>query len=435
MSVENLIDRINKKETVVGVIGLGYAGLPLAIEFAEEGFEVVGFDLNEERVSKLQNGQSYIEDISSARLKEQVRDKRLSLTAHSKDLARADVILICVQTPLRKSKEPDISFIIKAIEGIPTPKKERLIVLQSTTFPGTTEEYVRPYFEKNGCKIGKNLFLVFAPERIDPSNKKFHSSNIPKIIGGETEACSRVGKVLFEQVIEKVVVVDSAKSAEMVKLLENTFRADNIAMVNEFALMCHEMDIDVWEVIDAAATKPFGFMPFYPGPGLGGHCLPVDPVYLSWKAKILDFDPRFIDLATVINAQMPQEIVVRIGDLLNDKGKSLKGSHVFIVGVSYKKNVADYRESPALDVIDLLQKKGATIEYHDPHVAQFELNEKVFHSKKLSESHLKKQDIVVVLTNHDEIDFKSLVKQSPFLFDTRNATKGLSAAKGKLIRL
>lgn len=436
MSAQKFIDRIKKKDIVIGVIGLGYAGLPLAIEFAEEGFKVVGLDINQKRVAQLKKGDSYIEDIPSVRLKEQVQNKKFLPTDDPKLLSDVDAILICVQTPLRKSKEPDISFIIQAVEAIPAPgDKERLIVLQSTTFPGTTEEFIRPHFEKNGRKVGKNFYLAFAPERIDPSNKKYSSNLIPKIVGGETPECTQVAQVLFEQVIDQVVAVSSSRVAEMVKLLENTFRAVNIALVNEMALICNKMDMDVWEVIEAASTKPFGFMPFYPGPGLGGHCLPVDPLYLSWKAKIFDFDPRFIDLATVINAQMPQEVVNRVSELLNEKGKSLKGAHILALGVAYKKNVADYRESPALDVIDLLNKKGARIEYHDPCVAEFVLGEKEYKSKKLTSSLLKKQDMVVILTNHDEIDYQLLINESNLIFDTRNATKGLNAKKSKLVRL
>lgn len=421
---------------MIGVIGLGYAGLPLAIQFAEKGFKVVGLDLNQKRIQALKNGESYIEDIVSSRLHEPIQNKSLFPTDNAKHLAQADVILISVQTPLRKSKEPDIRFIIRAVEEIPNPgEKERLIVLQSTTFPGTTEEFIRPHFEKWGRKIGEDLFLVFAPERIDPSNKKYPSNRIPKIVGGETAECARVGKVFFEQVLKNVVVVSSSRAAEMVKLLENTFRAVNIALVNELALICHKMGLDVWEVIDAAATKPFGYMPFYPGPGLGGHCIPVDPHYLTWKAKNFNFNPRFIDLATVINAQMPQEIVARLSELLKEKGKSLKGAQIYVIGVAYKKNISDYRESPALDVIHLLSKKGARIEYYDPHVPQFALHEKKYASKKPTATWLQKQDAVVILTDHKKVDYRSLVVQAPLIFDTRNATKGLASKNGKLVRL
>ena len=436
MSAQNFINRIKKKEVVIGVIGLGYAGLPLAIQFAEKGFRVVGLDLNQKRIQALKKGESYIEDIPSARLRGPIQKNLLLPSENPQQLAQADVILICVQTPLRKSKEPDISFIIRAIEEIPNPgEKERLIVLQSTTFPGTTEEFVRPYFEKHGRTVGKDFFLVFAPERIDPSNKKYPSNQIPKIVGGETAECARVGKFFFEQVLKNVVVVSSSRAAEMVKLLENTFRAVNIALVNELALICHKMGLDVWEVIDAAATKPFGYMPFYPGPGLGGHCIPVDPHYLTWKAKIFKFNPRFIDLATVVNAQMPQEIVARLAELLKKEGKNLKGAQIYVVGVAYKKNISDYRESPALDVIHLLKKKGARIEYYDPHVPQFILHDKKYVSKKPTTISLQKQDAVVILTDHKKVDYRSLVAQAALVFDTRNATKGLSSKKGKLVRL
>ncbi len=436
MSAEQFINRIKKKEVVIGVIGLGYAGLPLAIQFAEKGFKVVGLDLNKKRIQALKNKESYIEDIASARLREPIGKKYLFPTDDPKQLAQADVVLICVQTPLRKSKEPDIRFILQAVKEIPNPgEKERLIVLQSTTFPGTTEEFVRPHFEKNGRKIGKDLFLVFAPERIDPSNKKYPSDQIPKIIGGETPECARVGKVFFEQVLKKVVEVSSSRGAEMVKLLENTFRAVNIALVNELALICHKMGLDVWEVIDAAATKPFGYMPFYPGPGLGGHCIPVDPYYLTWKAKNFNFNPRFIDLATVINAQMPHEIVARLSKLLKERGKSLKGAQLYLVGVAYKKNISDYRESPALDVLDLLKKKGARIEYYDPYVPHFTLHEKKYASKKPTVNGLKKQDAIVILTDHEKVDYRFLIAHARLIFDTRNATKGLASKNEKLVRL
>jgi len=436
MSAQRLIEKIKKKDAVVGVIGLGYAGLPLAVELAEIGFTVIGVDLNRERVHSLQNGKSYVEDIPSPRLNEQIRDQRFLPTDNSEELSRADVILICVQTPLRKTKDPDISFILKAIEGIPSPgSKERLIVLQSTTFPGTTQEVIKPYFENSGRKVGKDFFLVFAPERIDPGNTKYHSANIPKIIGGETDQCVRVGQVFFELVFEKVIPVSSTRVAEMVKLLENTFRMVNVALVNEFALMCHKMNLDVWEVIDSASTKPFGFMPFYPGPGLGGHCLPVDPLYLSWKAKIFNFDPRFIDLATSINSRMPEEVVNRIADILNEKGQSLKGAHLLMLGVAYKQNIADVRESPALDILQILREKGGHVSYHDPYISKFDFEGETYTSHKLTANLLKKSDMAIIVTSHDSFDYSFILENSKIVFDTRNATKGLNSNKCKVVRL
>lgn len=430
MPAQRLISKIKKKDAVVGVIGLGYAGLPLAIDFAEEGFQVVGLDLNRDRIQSLKKGKCYVEDISSARVKEQIRNKRFFPSDNPEDLTHADVILICVQTPLRQTKEPDISFILKALEEIPSPgSKERLIVLQSTTFPGTTEEILKPHFEKSGRKVGKDFFLVFAPERIDPGNKKYHSSNIPKVIGGQTSECAKVGKVFFEQIVDKVIPVTSPRVAEMVKLLENTFRTVNIALVNELSLMCHKMGLDIWEVIQVAASKPFGFMPFYPGPGLGGQCLPVDPLYLSWKAKIFNFEARFIDLASSVNANMPQVVVSRIAELLNQKGKPLNESNILLLGVAYKKNIADIRESPALDIFHLLKEQGAHLVYHDPFVPHFNFEGVVISSHKLTSSLIKKNDLVVILTDHDDFNYSLILKNSKLVFDTRNATNGLKNVK------
>lgn len=436
MSVQRFIEKIKKKETVIGVIGLGYAGLPVAVKFAEKGFKVIGVDINKSRVEQLKAGKSFIEDIPPARVGKQVRLKRLHPTDNSEELAVADAVIICVPTPLRKTKEPDISYIIKAIEQIPAPGgKDRLLALQSTTFPGTTEEIMLPYFEKSGRKLGKNFFLVFAPERVDPGNKKFDFHNTPKIVGGDTAECRRAGKALFEQVVDKVVPVSSTRVAEMVKLLENTYRTVNIALVNELALMCHKMGLDVWEVIEAASTKPFGFMPFFPGPGLGGHCLPVDPLYLSWKAKVFDFDPRFIDLASAINARMPQEVVYRLADILNTKGKALHNAKILLLGVAYKKNISDVRESPALDIFHMLKEKESRIIYHDPHVPEFTYEGKTWISEKLSSQLLKSSDLVVLLTDHDAFDLDFICKHSRLIFDTRNAVKNHKKIKEKVIRL
>lgn len=431
-----LIQKIKNKKARVGVIGLGYVGLPLALEFAEAGFKVIGVERNREKAAAIQKGKSYVEDIDSARLAQQVRNQRLRATQNAQELVDADVILICVPTPLSKTKDPDLSYIEEALKSVPAPAgKERLIVLESTTYPGTTEEIILPYFQQSGRKVGKDFFLAFSPERVDPGNPKFHTANIPKVIGGVTPECTRAAALLYEQVIEKVIPVSSTRVAEMVKLLENTFRSVNIGLVNEIALMCHRMGLDVWEVIDAAATKPFGFMPFYPGPGLGGHCLPIDPLYLSWKARSFDFRAKFIDLASEINGVMPRVVVNRIADWLNEQGKSVKGSRVLVVGVAYKKNVSDVRESPALDVLALLKEKGAALAYHDPHVPQLSLEGETLHSQKLTAALLEKSDLVAIVTPHDELDLPYILSHAPLVFDTRNATKGIASKKAKVMKL
>lgn len=431
-----LVDKIKSKKAIIGVIGLGYVGMPLALEFAETGFKVIGVDRSRERIESLKKGKSYVEDIDSARLSEQIRNKKLLPTHNPEELIEADAILICVPTPLSKTKDPDLSHIENAVESIPfVPEKERLIVLESTTYPGTTEELVLPRFQKGGRKVGKDFYLVFSPERVDPGNKKYHTANIPKVIGGMTPECTRVATLLYGQIIEKVIPVSSTRVAEMVKLLENTFRSVNIGLVNEIALMCYRMGLDVWEVIDAAATKPFGFMPFYPGPGLGGHCLPVDPLYLSWKARTFDFRTKFIDLAAEVNGFMPRIVVSRIADLLNEHGKCVKGANILLLGMAYKKNVSDVRESPSLDIWILLKEKGAKLVYHDPYVPQIKLEGETVHSQKLVPSLLQKSDVAVILTAHESLDYTSVLNHSHLVFDTRNATKGLVSKKAKVAKL
>jgi UDP-N-acetyl-D-glucosamine dehydrogenase len=409
---------------------LGYVGLPLAMEFAKAGFEVIGIDLDIDKVKRINNGESYVKDVPGDDVKKAVKKKRLSATTDYSMLKKADAISICVPTPLRKTKDPDISYIIDSSRRIAKYlKKGQLIVLESTTYPGTTTEVIQPILEESGLRAGGDFFLAFSPERVDPGNQKFKIKNTPKIIGGVTKECANISAVLYSQIIDTVVKVSSTKAAEVIKLLENTFRSVNIGLVNEIAIICGKLDLDVWEIIDAAATKPFGFMPFYPGPGLGGHCIPVDPHYLSWKLKTLDYNARFIELAGEINGAMPDFVVSRISDALNGVKKSIKGSRILILGVSYKKDVEDVRESPALDVISILKNKGALVSYHDPYVPALEENELKLKSVKLTKKNLQSADCVVIATGHAAFDYKSIVSNSKIIIDTRNATKNISSKK------
>ena len=427
----DLVERIKQKKIIAGVIGLGYVGLPLAVEFASSGLKVIGFDVDKAKVKKVNKGISYIKDVSSERLKELVMRGKLEATFDFSLLKKCDTVNICVPTPLRKTKDPDISYIVSAVkELVKYVHKNMLIILESTTYPGTTEEIVQEIIETHtNLKAGKDFYLAFSPERVDPGNKKFNTKNTPKVVGGLTKKCSLVAKTLYEQAIEKVVLVSSPKAAEMVKLLENTFRAVNIGLVNELAKMCKRFDVDVWEVIDAAATKPFGFMPFYPGPGLGGHCIPIDPFYLSWKAKALNFNARFIELAGEVNTSMPEYVVELLQDALNEKKKSVKGSKILILGVAYKPDIDDVRESPAIDIIKLLYKKGAKVKYNDPYIPVFKIKKERYKSIKLSASILKSFDAVVIATNHTIYDYDFILKNSKLIIDTRNAYKNVKSKK------
>src|SRR5689334_8139934 len=367
-----LLNKIDSKQATLGVIGLGYVGLPLAVEFARAGFPVIGFDVDAVRVGQLMKGNSYIPDVSSEHLAEVVKSGKFKATTDPKALAAADIIDICVPTPLRKTKDPDMTYVVQAVETTAAVlKKGQLIILESTTYPGTTVEVVQPTLAAKGFKPGVDFYLAFSPERVDPGNPKYQTKNIPKVVGGINEDSTKAAVAFYSQVMETVVPVSSPSVAEMVKLLENTFRAVNIGLVNELALMCHRMGIDVWEVIDAAKTKPFGFMPFYPGPGLGGHCIPIDPHYLSWKARQFNFEARFIDLAGAINSGMPEFVVHRVADALNSQKKALNGSRVHVIGVAYKRDVNDLRESPALEILELLDKAGAIVTYTDPYFPGF----------------------------------------------------------------
>jgi UDP-N-acetyl-D-glucosamine dehydrogenase len=431
-----LEERIRSRTAAIGIIGLGYVGLPEAMEFAKAGYRVTGFDIDSERVSRVNQGNSYVEDVDSGEMSELVRQRRLRATADFRILADMDVIHICVPTPLRKTRDPDISFIVSAVEEIKnTLRRGQLIILESTTYPGTTDEVVAPTLASTGLVVGTDVHLCFSPERVNPGDKQFPISAIPKVVGGITPRCAELAMALYSHIVNKVFSVSSTRAAEAVKLLENTFRAVNIGLVNELALMCAKLDIDVWEIIHAASTKPFGFMPFYPGPGLGGHCIPVDPLYLSWTARINGFEARFIELAAQINGAMPHYVVTRIGEALNEHAKSLRGSRVLVLGVAYKRDVGDIRESPALEIITLLQGKKAHVTYHDPHVPSFLHNGQRLESVKLDAAMLAEQDCVVIATDHSSVDYTWVTEHAPCIVDTRNAIKDANGFRHKVTKL
>jgi len=431
-----LSQRIEQREVRIGVIGLGYVGLPLAVEFAKAGVRVTGFEVDEKKVAAVQEGTSYIDDVPSEELREMRNRQMIEATLDFTALSSCDVIHVCVPTPLTKTKDPDVSHIVRALEEIRRRiRSGQLVVLGSTTYPGTTQELFIPMLEETGLRVGEDFAVAFAPERIDPANKQFSVKEVPKVVGGATPLCTEIACKVFEIVFDSVVPVSSTLSAEMVKLLENTFRAINIGLANEVALMCDRLGLDVWEVIDAAATKPYGFMKFVPGPGLGGHCIPVDPTYLAWKMKSLNFPARFIDVATEINTQMPQHVSLRIGDFLNEDRIALNGSRVLILGVAYKPDVADMRESPALDVMRLLAGKGAEISYHDPHVPELELDGKMLKSADLTDDALRSADMAVIVTNHTSFDYERIVSGAQRIFDTRNATRSVQGSREKIRKL
>jgi UDP-N-acetyl-D-glucosamine dehydrogenase len=428
-----LKDKIAARTANVGIVGLGYVGLPLAIEFAKAGFTVTGIDLQQSRVDRLNRGESYVQDVPSSDVSKFVREKRFHATNDFSVVRDLDTINICVPTPLRKTKDPDMSYIVSASEQIAKYfHPGLLVILESTTYPGTTDELLLPTFEKQGLKVGEDFFLCFSPERVDPGNPIYQTLNTPKVVGGITPACTEMGKLFFSQALETVVPVSNTRVAEMVKLLENTFRMINIGLVNEMALMCDGMGINVWEVIDAAATKPFGFMPFYPGPGLGGHCIPIDPFYLSWKTKQSGIEARFIELAGYINGNMPHFVVDKVQKALNNHSKAVKGSRVHIVGVAYKRNIDDMRESPALDVILLLKKLGAKVSYSDPFVPKLKLDGLDLLSEDALSS-ARDADCVVIITDHSDFDYRALLDSSKLIVDTRNAMRGLES--DKIVRL
>ncbi|MBI5788163.1 MAG: nucleotide sugar dehydrogenase [Candidatus Schekmanbacteria bacterium] len=429
---ENLMEKIKHKQANIGFIGLGYVGLPWTVEFARMGFHVWGIDIDKEKVDNITKGISYIPDVPTMDLAQVVKSGHFQATTDFSCIRNLDTINICVPTPLRKTKDPDVSFIDNAANEIAKYiKPGQLIILESTSYPGTTEELVMPIITKTGLEVGKDIFLAFSPERVDPGNKVHTPRNVPKVVGGVSSYCTEAACELYKSCLTQVVPVSSPKVAEMVKLLENTFRIVNIGLVNEIALLSSRLGMNVWEVIDAAKSKPFGFMPFYPGPGLGGHCIPVDPFYLSWKARSLGFEARFIELAGEINGQMPHHVVNLIADALNERGKCIKGSNIHIIGVAYKKDINDVRESPSIDIVDVLHKKGAKISYTDPYVPQLKieaLNER-FISRPLDNQLLKSADCVVIITDHSCIDYASIVANASLIIDTRNALKNYRSEK------
>ena len=423
MWFESLRKKIENRTAKVGVIGLGYVGLPLSATIAKAGFQVTGIDLSEEKVNQVNDGISYISDLSLETLAPLIQRGQIRATTDYAILSELNIINICVPTPLSKSKNPDISFVLAAVESLVKHLHQgQLIILESTTYPGTTEEVVLPKLKEGGLKVGEDLFLAFSPERIDPGNEIYSIENTPKIVGGVTERCTEITKYFYSLFVNQIHPVSSPKVAETTKLLENTFRSVNIALVNEFAQMCDKMDLDVWEIIDAASTKPFGFMPFYPGLGLGGHCIPVDPHYLAWKARLHDHSPRFIDLASDINASMPEYVVGKIASTLNQQGKSIKGAKILVIGITYKADVADLRESPALETILSLQNLGVQISYHDPYIPSIDLNNKKYKSQPIDAKKVSEFDCVLVTTDHSEIDFQMILEHSKTLVDTKNAT-------------
>ncbi len=427
-----LEDKIRSRRARIGVVGLGYVGLPLAVEFGKAGFSVTGIDVNPDKVRRVNAGDSYVSDIPSAALGALVHSGKLRATTDFSAIFDLDTIDICVPTPLRKTKDPEMSYIVSACQEIARHfHAGMLVVLESTTYPGTTDELVLPILSKSGLEVGRDFFLCFSPERVDPGNAQYQTANIPKVVGGCTPACTEMGRLFYSQALQQVVPVSSTQVAEMVKLLENTFRMINIGLVNEIALMCDRIGINVWEVIDAAATKPFGFMPFYPGPGLGGHCIPIDPFYLSWKTKQAGIEARFIELAGYINGQMPHFVSEKVQNALNDVSKPVKGSHIHVLGVAYKRNIDDVRESPALDLLLLLRNRGAIVSYSDPHVPSLRLDGIELAAQP--EDAAAAADCVVIVTDHSAFDYAGLVKRAKLIVDTRNALKNFQSEK--IVRL
>lgn len=424
---KELEQKIRDRTARVGIIGLGYVGLPLAVEMAKAGFQVTGIDIDNSRAESVNGGKSYILDVSSETLQSLVTKGRMRATQSLATVENLDALSICVPTPLGKTKTPDLSYIIAAVEAVHNHlRPQQLIILESTTYPGTTRELALPILEKSGLRVGKDFFLAYSPERLDPGNQSYTTQNIPKVIGGITEYCTELATLFYQRFVKTVVPVSSPEVAEMVKLLENTFRSVNIALANEMSLMCQKFSINVWEVIEAAKTKPFGFMAFYPGPGLGGHCIPVDPYYLTWKAKMNGFEPRLIELAGYINSQMPAFTVSHVADALNERRKSLKGSKILVLGVTYKRNTNDIRESPALEVIHGLYEKGALVYYSDPYVPSLEIDNRRLRSTATTPEVLQSMDCVLVLTDHSIVDYQMITANSFLVLDKRNALKDFS---------
>ncbi len=433
---QRLIAQIADRSAVVGVIGLGYVGLPLAMAFAEAGLTVVGYDVSTRVVDGLMQGRSHVQDVASEQVARHVASGRFRASTGTAVLAEATAVSIAVPTPLVKTRDPDMSYVIAAAEAVAAQARPgMLIVLESTTYPGTTRELLQPRLEARGLTVGQDVFLAFSPERVDPGNAVWNTKNTPKVVGGITAACTRVASALYATCIETIVPVSSTETAELVKLLENTFRSVNIAMVNEMALVCDRLGVDVWEVIDAAATKPFGFMKFSPGPGIGGHCIPLDPHYLAWKMRELNYKTRFIDLASEINSAMPEVVVEQVARALNDAGKPVRGRVILVLGVAYKRDIDDVRESPALDVLHLLQARGADVRYHDPHVARFTEDGRTYESQPLDAAALDAADVVVIVTDHKAVDYQLVVDHAALVVDTRNVTRGLRRGRATILSL
>ena len=420
----NLAEKIQKRNAKIAVIGLGYVGLPLAVACAETGFTVAGIDMDEKKVDSINRGKSLVQDVPDAQLSAVVADDRLHAFTDYSPIADTDVVVICVPTPLNKSGDPDVSYILAVAGSLrDTLHSDMLVVLESTTFPGTTEDLLAPILSESGLNIGKELFVAFSPERIDPGNKRYHLRNVPKVVGGMTPACQSLAVAFYQTIIDQIVPVSSPMAAEMTKLLENTFRSVNIAMVNEMAIMCDKLGLNIWEIVDAAATKPYGYMKFVPGPGVGGHCIPVDPHYLSWKLKQVNYNARFIQLAGEINAEMPIYVVEKVVDALNADRKAVNGARILMLGVAYKPDIDDVRESPALDVLRLLEQRGAELYYNDPHVPSLKMNGTVMESQPLSPAMIASMDCVVVITAHSDYDWTSIKAAAKVIVDTRNAVK------------
>ena len=433
---DGLLQKIKDRKATVGIIGLGYVGLPLAVEFAKGGFKVIGYDVSERVVRGLMEGRSHIQDVSSSDIAKLVKQKLFEATTDQERLRQADAISIAVPTPLGKTRDPDMSYVIAAADTVSrTAHKGLLVVLESTTYPGTTREVLLPILTKLGLTVGEDVFLAFSPERVDPGNPKYHTKNTPKVVGGITQACTELASALYSSVIDEVVPVTTTEAAELVKLLENTFRSVNIGLVNEMAIVCDKLGVDVWEVIEAAGTKPFGFMKFTPGPGIGGHCIPLDPHYLAWKMRTLNYKTRFIDLASEINSQMPAYVVEKVAQALNDERKAVNGSRVLIIGVAYKPDIDDIRESPALDVMRLLERNGADVVFHDPHIASYREDGHTRTGVELSRDELRRADAVVIVTDHRSIDYQMLMDNAALIVDSRNAMAKAVKTRARVVSL
>ena len=433
---DQLLSKIENRTACIGVVGLGYVGLPLALEFARAGFKVIGYDVSERLVKSLMDGKSHIQDVSSTELARLVKAGKFEATADESRMQEMDAISIAVPTPLAKTRDPDMGYVIAAADAIGRNCRPGVVViLESTTYPGTTREMLQPKLEEAGLTVGEDVFLAFSPERVDPGNPIWNTKNTPKIVGGITPACTEVATALYATCLDTMVPVSSTETAELVKLLENTFRSVNIGLVNEMAIVCDKLGVNIWEVIEAAATKPFGFMKFTPGPGIGGHCIPLDPHYLAWKMRTLNYKTRFIDLASEINSEMPAIVVRKVAQALNEEKKAVNGSRVLVLGVAYKRDIDDMRESPALDVIRLLEQQGADVRYHDPYVAKYREDGHEYHSVPLTDEELSGADAVVIVTDHSKVDYQRVVDLAKVVVDSRNATAKLARGKSRIVSL